>query len=356
MALIWFDGFDQYGTSTTNMLDGVYAQVYQGPGSDAMLTASEARTGGMCLRFSGNDGAGFRKTLGKTLVGNDGDIFVIGFAFRFNALPTSNSRMFFVSVRDNANSNQCTIGLTTTGQYEVRRGSNSGTLLATSDQVVTAGAWAYFEAKIRVHETEGYVIIRHNTVEVLRVENVDTQALANSDIAQYLCGTGGNATGLPTWRMDDMYVLDNSGVANIDFLGDRKVIRTTPDADLLADWLLSSGATGYSLINNAVPNDANYIYADTVGDISTFEISNLPLDTTTVSGVMMLTRMLKSDSGDCNVQQSVISNAVEGNGVDRPITTVATYWWDIWDENPDGNVAWIPAAVNDLQVKFERTV
>ena len=85
-------------------------------------------------------------------------------------------------------------------------------------------------------------------------------------------------------------------------------------------------------------------------------LQDLPATVTSVRGVMPIHRSRKTDGGDGNLQQGLISGASTGLGANRPITTAYTYWWDIYDADPNGAIAWTRLAVNALNYQLNRTL
>jgi hypothetical protein len=85
-------------------------------------------------------------------------------------------------------------------------------------------------------------------------------------------------------------------------------------------------------------------------------LSDLPITVTSVRGVMPIHRSRKTDGGDGNIQTGLISAASTGLGANRPITTAYTYWWDVFDADPNGAIAWTRLSVNALNLQLNRTV
>lgn len=85
-------------------------------------------------------------------------------------------------------------------------------------------------------------------------------------------------------------------------------------------------------------------------------LQDLPATVTSVRGVMPIHRSRKTDGGDGNIQQGLISGGSTGLGANRPITTAYTYWWDVYDADPNGSIAWSRVAVNALNYQLNRTL
>ena len=352
--LLWMDGFDIYGTGTTgrtNMLDGVYAEI---PSTGSGPQTTQARTGVNSFQLPINNGdPGFRRIFGanKATVG-------FGFACWFSNLPTGNSNLVLAQFNDNANAPVCCITVTTTGQIEVRTGSHTGAVRATSAPVLVTTAWQHVEIKTTFHNTTGACEVRVNGQTVINASNINTDNLGTSYAAQVRHGRGGVGMVYSlTSYIDDMYAWDLSGSYNNDFIGDKKVYTIFPSADTaVADWTPDSGGVGFSRINEVPPVDASYIQGSTPGDVSEFAMTDLPADVTNVLALQMYTRQLKTDAGDSSVQMAVVSGASDASGADRPLTLAATYYMDVFEEDPDTSAPWTKTGVDAVLTRATRTL
>lgn len=106
------------------------------------------------------------------------------------------------------------------------------------------------------------------------------------------------------------------------------------------------------------PVDSSYISADdTLPAAAEVTVSALPEDTTSIRGLISIVRALNSDGGDGNLQVSLTPNGTNyAAGLDRPLTTAATYYKDVSVTSPATAAAWSISEVNSLRIKFNRTV
>jgi hypothetical protein len=357
MALIWADDFKSFGDDEGAMSDGVYGEV----DSITLVADPDPLASGNVVRHL-NLGNGMRFVYPSSVT-------TAGYAgrFWFETLPTS-VLPAIIQFRNASNAAQVTIEVTTTGAIQARRGfSSTGTILGTSNPVITANAWNHIEVKVLVSDTVGTVHVQVNGIEVLALTGQDTLNSGSAEISQIFHGStridsavtgsaSNSATGLTIYRKDAVY-WDTSGTQNNDFMGTVSVLRLVVDADSSFNWTPSTGTTGYDLLDEAGPDDADYISADsTPPAASVFTFGNLPVDVTSVRGLISLVRAKKTDGGDGNLQVSLTSNAADDLGSDRPITTADTYYWDVSELSPDTGVAWTPSEVDDATVKIDRTL
>jgi len=366
MAIDHMDNFSQYGTGSGTgstaigiMLNGLYAEVGALGNTDVALTTDpDGVSSGAVFAVgtrSGSDGGFLRRVLNATQ-----NTVGVGFRLYLSSLPTSaTTNAPKLELRDSNNAVQCTITVTTTGAIRVYRGTATGgtQIGETTGPAVVANAWNHIETKVLIDDAAGTVEVRVNGVSVLSLTGQDTKATAVAGCSQYVIGSVGSSFTEPFMYWKDLIVWNTSGSYNNDFLGDVKVVTLLPVSDVSLNWTPSTGSTGWDLIDETTPNDADYISADATPPAAyVCELSDLDPDVTSVKGLMTVVRMLKTDGGDADVQVSMVSNAVDGNGADRPITTAATYWFDISETDPDTTAPWTPAAVDDARLKINRTL
>lgn len=355
MAAVWCDDFKSYGTTPAFMLDGLYAAasclLVEDP--DPIITGTVLKLG--TVAFFDN----VRKVLPSAQA-------TVGMCARvwFEGLPGGAENPCFFRFNDGANVTHVSIALTSTGVIQAWRGTQSfptGTLLgASSGPVVAANSFNHIEAKVKISDTVGTVEVRVNGVTVLNLTNQDTGNSADLTVAQVMLtpsGRGDLATQVIPIYFKDFFIWDSTGARNNNFAGTVNVVNLTPNSDVALTWTLSSGATGFSLVNESPPVDTSFISAafpapaaDKMGQ------TNLPADVTSVKTLMTLVRARKTDGGDGQLQVGLISGASTALGANRPITTAPTYYSDIQETDPATGVAWLPTAVDASNIQFNRTL
>lgn len=343
--ILWADSFDHYGTVTTNMTDGAWAQVVGGS-----LSNTFARTGTRSFACTGSADA-IRRVFGaaKTTVG-------VGMAVYKPALPSVNNTNELFSFRDAANAIQIIVAVDTTGILSVWRGNFVTKIGDSTVPVITAAAWNHIEVKVTINDTTGAVEVRVNQVTVINLTGVDTKASALTETSQFQ--TGNQGTNSQGHYVDDIVAWDTSGSLNNDFVGDLKVATDFPDADT-ADvaWTRSTGATNFGVIDENPPNgDTDYLTATTVGLKFGVTFPDLPAEASQIPAVIMVNKTRKTDAGDANFQGHVISNGDTGNGTDRPVTTAYLLYHDVFETDPDTAAPWTKAAAEIAAYQGERTL
>lgn len=346
MSILFMDNFQSYGQIATidRAMEGVYAQT----ANDAAFDVDPDGTStGMVLELADSATEFVRKVLpqsSQTTVGIHCRVWV-------DELPSFASKRL-IEWKDIDNQLQIAINVLTTGALQLWRG---GTLLATTSQpVITAGAWWHFEGKVEFSQTAGTFELRVNEIEVEDLTfSGDTCATALAECSQIVLTNGNNYT----VYFKDLIIWNGDGDYNNDFMGDCEVVTLRPNADdTYSGWTSSTGSTGYNLIDDLSPNDADYISAsDSLPAAVVFALTNLDPDVTEVLGLQTQVRMKKTDSGTCSAQIGLVHSASTDNGDVHAVTVAAQYWMDICEENPSTSSAWTPAEVDAAKLKINRT-
>lgn len=366
MTLQWCDDFGSYGMNTAFMLDGAYAEVGgsgSASGTNVLVADPDPLATGTVFRTSADAATQavticFRKVLlsGQATVGAALRMWMSNLPSNTNHSPVP------FSFRNASNQALVALRVETTGAVTVKRGTglaSDPTLGTSSGPVLVANGWQHIEMKVVFHAETGSVEVRVDGVPVISEPNIDTLGALSGPCAQMAVAYDRQAAA-PSQNtyFKDLVIYDGTGDYNNDFLGNVHVIPLITDADVSLNWAPSSGSTGFNLIDESPPNDSGYISADDAPPApAVMSLTNLPEDVTSVKGLMTLVRAWKTDGGDGNLQVSLVSNSVDADGADRPVTVAPTYWYDISEEDPDnpGN-PWTPTAVDAAQIKFNRTV
>lgn len=180
----------------------------------------------------------------------------------------------------------------------------------------------------------------------------DTQALANLMAAVNASGTPGTT-----------YSTALTQNTNIKAVGSTATTLDVESRDGVTDtYNCSDNNSNMSWLDTADmvggPTDASYIAADsTPPAFSEFKFTSLPVDVTSVRGVISIIRARKTDGGDAQLQVSLSTNGVDyAAGTDRTLTTSPTWYWDVSVVDPDTGAAYLPAAVDGIRAKVDRTV
>lgn len=369
MAVIWAD-FPSgqrgiYDNDGSHMLNGIWAEIHSaGTFYNPLVNDPDPNIGSAGIVFKADGGtssSGDASEGGRFALPAEVATLGLGFRWWLAKLPSSVQRWPFVSFRTNTNTDIITVSVSTTGQLQAYSGGaegQGGVLLGASVPCITANAWQHVEIKATKGAGTGAIEIRVNGAVKL---NLSGLALSASNIAQFFIGVadnGGGSDGAMIAYWKDLVLWDTSGSYANDFQGSVAVHDLVPDGDISLNWVPSTGLTGWNLIDENLPNDADYISAVSPAPLpAVFSLTNLPPDVTSIRALIPIMRAVKTDGGDCNVQAGLTPDNVNWvNGADQPMTTAFTYYWSPIHTSPATAAPWTPAEVNAAYVRVNRTV
>lgn len=364
MANRWCDGFGRYGGNDAYLLNGSSGQAWAEDFGAWTLSTANPRTGTYHMRTA-NSGI-LRRVFGAAL-----DEALVGFAVYFDQLPEQEfspgavmEGCALASFRDAANIVQLTIALGTDGGLVAYRGGQPGgggvfgsaVLLDRSAPIIGAGAYQHVEIYAKAgNGTDGALEIRVDEVTKLNLTGIDTISTANVEFSQVAFDVRGNLG--YTWDLADVYCNDTTadGSACDTFIGDCKSGWLPVNGDTAqADFVLSTGASGYALLDDIPPDDADYISTGSATAQSNFAVANGPGNLSEILTTRPAIRAMKDDAGTCTVAPSMISNGDKATVSDQPITTAFAYYDSNVPISPDTGVPWTPSEINAALEVVER--
>ena len=364
--LRWMDGFEQYGTEETHLLEGVggAAAWSEVTASSCLLSTVNPATGSYHMRIDSSVGFGVSDRMRRAL-GQSKQVSGLGYRFAVDDLPdveedseSSGVYLSMVQWRDVGNIGQIRVNLGTEGSVRALRGN---TELGRSDPCIAAGGYHHFEAKAKIDETTGYVEVRVNEVTVLNLTGIDTQTSANAESSQFRIElkpvTGSHVD--VVMDLDDVFAWDDDATdaenTVVDFVGDKGCYYLKPNADTAtSEFTLSAGSTSYSLIDEVPPSATDYL-DDATGSARTIvQVEALPANVAEVIAFMPVIYARKEESGTVNLRGGVVVGTDESyTATDSPSTEYAYMTPTPKTINPDTGVAWESNANPDLLI--ERT-
>lgn len=362
MALRHCDNFAIYSTGATgnaNMLLGVWANISVQSGCGPSTANPNGTLGTHHYRFTNNGASTLRRVLGGSLaeVG-------YGAAYYLGDLPSSSTRVCIVQMRDGSNNPQFTVLVTSTGALQVRSGSESGTIVATSTSLLTAGSYYFIELVAHIGDAAGSpagsIEIRVNGEEFVNATGVDTRGQSTTNVEQYVIGIlGAGAWNAGSGNLDvaDLFVWDRTGSRNNDFLGFVRVLTLTPNSDgATTDWVRNTGANDYETVDDSAQDgDTTYVEASSAGDTEHLGLSDLDASITQIFALQPVVMYRKTDAGAGSAQTALVSGVSTALGTDRALTQTYTYYVDVIEDDPATSNPWQPTAVNSVTLQLDRT-
>ena len=330
--LLFIDGFDHYATA--DITKKWTSQI-----GTLTIGAAGRRLSGQ-LRIAANTSY-VTKTFASTAS------WVIGFAYSAATLPTT--AITLAELRD-AGTQQCELRLNPDGTLSVTRAGVAVTN-GTSATALSVGAYYYIEWKVTIADSiaANSCKVRVSNVDVINVAaGQDLKATANAFANQLRIGNTTATTVVGDY--DDLYVCDQSGSTNNDFLGDCRVDTQFPNGDgATNNFVTSTGTTHYTLVDESTPNTTDYVDSSTVGDRDLYDFANLtPLAASTVYGVQVSTAANKDDAGSRSVAVTARSGTTNVDGATQALSTSQLYFSSIFEAD-SASSAWTQTSVDAAQ-------
>lgn len=327
MALQFLEGFDHYTTAqavrkwTTVVGNGVIV--------------SPGRFNGQAWQFNN---VGTTSYLEQNLVARD--TFIIGVAFQ---IAYGDASVPVIRFMDDTN-DQIDIRVTSTAGFQFTR---NGTPLATSaDNVIAFGYYNYIEAKVVVDNSAGVVQLRVNGVQVINQGSIDTQNTGNASINRIRFQPFSNS-GAYDMRIDDIYIIDDTGTFDNGFLGECRVETHFPSANgTFVEFTPVGAGTNYQAMDETTSNDdVDYTQANVVGNRDIFTVSNYTF-VGQVYGLQVTGTHRKDDVGNRTVAPLARINGSQYEGTVDTCLSQYKMAKKIWEKNPDTNAQWTISEVN----------
>lgn len=360
MSLLFVEGFEIYGADEQEMTDGVYLDY-----NNCQLNSSTVRTGTYSLQCAGVQDVNIRRALyGEYLT------LGMGFAFYITDLPVETYTALLCAFRNDDNTSQISVWLTSAGNISVGRGGHniaeSYTELArtTSSPVIT-DAWQHFEIQVHLDDSAGWFEIRLDSVTVLQATGLDTIRSSVLKNCNQVLGCGSRdviGAGNLNWQcyMDDWYCYSiGEGTENNDWIGDRRVLKLSPsDNGPDQDWTPNGASSEYDCIDEVpADEDTTYIEVDdsALPANANFELEDVPSYVGAIAGVQVYVKSKKTDAGECNLKISMQRGSDEASGSEHPISTLYAHRTTMFELDPQTGALWTPTGLNEALVDIERT-
>ncbi len=333
MALLFIEGFDAFPTT-----DAAHTQQARKWGEldlDGFLTndgkiLEGGRDGGKRLGIQYADGYVTYITDGEKL-----DI-IVGFA-HWDSVGDRN--LFNIASYIGMSTYHIRLTVTNSGEdlniFTVDNGSPD----ATSVGAITPTVWQYFEVKLHIDNVSGSYEVKVDGVTKLSNSGIDTKG-------SYPFVTGTWIT-FSSGTIDDIYICDNTGAQNNDFLGDCSVTALQPTSDVLAEWGATSSPHYVELANNSAST-----YIET-GSPTAIDLLGFEDETTLLSGILGIQVcaeiLASSDPVDLRIVSGVTTSDAEGtdNTVRNNPGIVA--YTRIVELDPNTSSAWTLSNLNAAQ-------
>ncbi len=327
MSLLFCDSFDHYNT---------LSQKYSNVTGTVSVSSTAARSGAAGLLVNVN-GSGQQNFSSRAT-------YIVGFAHNMRSFNTPPAVL--VSLQDSG-SVQIRLQMDVAGVLTVLRGASA---IASATLLVSLTAWHYIEIKATIDPSAGVVVVNVDGIQYISFSG-NTRSTTNSSVNQVVFGEPAG-TNVVYW-MDDIYICDNAGSVNNDFLGDLVVKALLPTGNGTQNNFAIGGtapaATNWQSVNENPPDDnTTYVKDGVAGDIDRYTYGALGI-TGNVKAVVVNLRAEKDDAGTRTIRAATKSGLTVGdNGSDFTLS-FSSYadFQGIFETDPNTpGTAWTVTNVN----------
>lgn len=354
MTLLFNTGFDWVDTTSSATIKAHLAYdgwFFVNEGNTVTAAGGAGLYGGKHVGFAK---AGFSGYMGRGLGANYATL-IAGFLFKTDALNASVTIVNIFSFMDGA-TRQVELRLHSNGALSVAR---NGTILgsATAGGAIAAGTWYFIEVKATFHGSTGAVEVRKDGAAVLTLTGQNTSATGNAyanTVAFNRSQNNANDADLGPVYNDDLYVCDNAGSANNDFLGSCRSELQVPASDVLTGMTPSTGSNHYAVVDEVpLSASADYLTASAAAE-DRFGVTALGSTPASIKGVSVISFSLKTDAGTCTARNRLTSGGTTGNGATNATPTALGVSRDVFETDPSTGAAFVPGSMGSIQIGVER--
>jgi hypothetical protein len=329
MTLKWLDGAELWGAT------GYLARGYASGTAGFETTNFRLSPGTRAYTFNSSELV--TPSLGAQ------NTWIVGFGLNVLSAVTGEWRFLAASVE------QCSLEYHDNGdstfEIKVMRGATEIDRTAEAFPIAT---WHYFEAKMTIRTgTNGAYEIRHNENSVL------SGTLVN------LADTGADGCDSHSWghtsatiAMDDIYICDNQGSTNNDWLGDSVCVALLPTAEgNQNDFTPSTGVDNSALVDDpdTVANATEYVSSDTNAHQDFYAYEDLPATGLgTIFGIRVVTDAAMVSVGNRTLKPKFrAASTSEGDGDDFVVDgTGIIAHTVIMEQDPVALAAWTKTEID----------
>jgi hypothetical protein len=229
------------------------------------------------------------------------------------------------------------------------------TLLATGTTTINIDTWYHLEAKITVSDSTsaGDCIVKINGNEDINLgAGNDTRNFSSEglDVLVFIAST----TVYSSTFIDNLFILNDSGSINNDFIGECLVECKRPDGNgSSSQWDGSDGnqVDNYLLVDEQFVDESDYLEAQNSGELDLFDYGDISVGVSVdeIYGVGSKSFINKLNSGSRRIRQMCRSGGSNYNGDDLYLPTGVHFNSQLWETDPDTAALWTKTNFNSAQ-------
>lgn len=273
---------------------------------------------------------------------------VTGFAFSFAYGDATNPFLIFLDATSSTSSPLTQVDLRVTADAAIQVTRNGTILDTTAAGVFQFGLWNYMEVKTFINDSTGYIQIKINGATVLNSASKDTKNTGNNYV-NMVRWQAFSSTGAFNFRLDDIYILDDTGATNNDFRGECRVKTLYPTANGETNQFSRVGAaSNWQAVSEIISDDdTSYVLSSVLGHVDDYDMETLAL-TGSIYGLQLNVTHRKDDVGSRSIAPVISSSSIYYEGSIFSCMSDYTIAQKIWELNPATTSAWTNSTINSL--------
>jgi hypothetical protein len=220
------------------------------------------------------------------------------------------------------------------------------TVIDSYDLQMKLDTWYYIEAKVNIHNTTGSVIIRLDEQEVASFSGDTDSGFVGTIVDTFWLGFPNNVF----MEVDDIYIADDQGTENNDFLGDIRIDAIHPDGAGNYSQFTPSAGNNYECVDETEMDDTDYVSHLTSGEKDSYTYDAVPTDLDDAGIISLQTKNnAKRTAAASNIK---IDNFIRTGSTDYSQTAqdlpdiIGMIDGDIIIEDPSDSNPWTQAKIN----------
>lgn len=327
MSLLFIDSFDHYDDNTEM---GRKWDTIAGS-----LAWQSGRTGN-CVRL-------FHQAYAIKQLDDYYSTIVVGFGFL--ASTNNQDTYFFTLNRDGTEQIQLKLVSSAINLYR------GGSLLGSSSTFFSTSTWYFLELKVYSHDSSGIAQLKVNGDLEIDYSGDTLHTGYPNQFKIYVPYSTYN-------YFDDLYVLDDTGGTNDDFLGDIKVECLRPTgAGNSTDFTPSTGSNWQNVDDSTPDDDSTYNYHAPQGLPGTdlFTMGDLTTISGGIFGIQPVIYARKDDAGSATLAPVLRTNSTDYVYSGESLADSYEFHTSIMEENPNTATAWTVTDINNIEGGYRRT-
>lgn len=352
MTLLKFDGFEGYSSISDIKNSGGIVGNLSGYG----WSLQTGRNSGKCMRFKATNIYSGIINLNFPSIENT-RIGIMGFAMkhenRFLSTSLTNPTFDF---GDGSLSSKVFGYLDDSGNFTVGVARSNAVNPVTVK--LNLGQWYYVEAKLKIHDTAGIAQIRINE-ELVYDYSGDTKYTFSGTVisAGRLISDYNTSDPNQNVQFDDVYIADDQGTENNDFLGDVRIDAIHPNgAGNHTDFTPSAGSN-YECIDETGFDDSDYVEGANAAEKDSYTYQDVPtdLDDSGIIGLQIRQNCRRTATADnIKIDPFIRTGSTDYSQTEQDLPdSFYEIQGDIILEDPSDSNPWTQAKINACEFGVE---